>query len=87
MKREVHRCDCLQILVYTFIVKYYELEVLILISVVSTFCWDLHRAILIISCIILLYILCHKLVFLVLVRLIAINIYNRTAALIFSDII
>jgi len=41
------------------------LKVLILISVVSTFCWDLHRKIIVIMYYTV--ILCHKLVFLVLV--------------------
>ena len=77
MKREVYRCDCLQFLVH-FYSQVLLMEVLILISVVSTFCWDLHRAILVVY---YTAILCHKLVLLVLVRLIAIKIFNRSAAL------
>jgi len=53
VKCEVYRCDCLQFLVHLYF-SYFLMEILILISVVSTFCWDLHRAILVISCIILL---------------------------------
>jgi len=51
------------------------LEVLILISVVSMFCQDLHRAILALSCIILVF--CATNLFLVLVRLIAVKNFNR----------
>ena len=61
------------------------------VFIVSTFCWDLRHAILVVSCITSV-ILCHKLVFLVLVRLItikifisrliAIKIFNQSAALI-----
>ena len=55
VKREVHRCDCLQFLVHFYSRVLFYLEVLILISVVNTFCWDLYRAILVTSCIILLF--------------------------------
>jgi len=55
VKCEVYRCDCLQFLVpgTLFFSSTFLLEVLI--SVVSTFRWDLDRAILVISCIILLF--------------------------------
>jgi len=66
------------------------LKVLIVISVVSTFCWDLHRAILVISCLILLFpatnlcflLWCDQSRFKILIaRLITIKIFNRIAAL------
>ena len=54
LKCKVHRCDILQFLV-DFYYQVLLIKVLILISVVSTFCWDLHCAIQVISCIILLF--------------------------------
>ena len=81
---------CTVVTVYSFstllFLKYFLLEVLILILVVSTFSWDLHRAILVISCIILLFCatnLCFLFWWLkiLVVRLIAIKLFNRAAAL------
>ena len=40
VKREVYCCDCLQFLVHFLFLKYFLLEIVLFISVVSTFCWD-----------------------------------------------
>ena len=78
VKREVHRCDHLQFLVHlfsstligSFNFNFSSQYVLLGLTSYNTSNIVYYTAI-----------LCHKLVFLVLVRLIAIKIFNRTAAL------